>query len=324
MDYRHIYKEISVLAEKDYNAGTMKKVLFIIGPTAVGKSGLALMLAKELNGEVISADSMQVYKGMDIGTAKPSKAELDAVPHHLIDIISPEKPYNVSDFIEHTLSAIEDVQKRNKLPIVAGGTGMYLFALLEGFDLPEIKRDASLRKALEAEDAEKLHARLEKVDPVTAKRLHINDKKRVIRALEVYELTGKPMSTLSAKGKVLPFEPVLIGLKMDRERLYKRIEARVDEMLKAGLVDEVRALLKKVDPDSTSMQAIGYKEVVKFIKGEWDRAEMVKMLKQNTRNFARRQMTWFRRFKDVKWFDIDNLNIENIMNESCERGDIKI
>jgi tRNA dimethylallyltransferase len=296
------------------------KVLFILGPTAVGKSKLALELSRKLNGEIISADSMQVYKGMDIGTAKPSKLEQKEVPHHLIDIMSPEKPYNVSDFIEHTLKAIEDVQKRKKFPIVAGGTGMYLFALLEGFDLPEIKRDAPLRASLEAEDKQKLHDRLALVDPVTAKRLHVNDKKRVIRALEVYEMTGKPMSALSAKGKVLPFEPVLVGLTMDRERLYKKIEARVDEMLKSGLEDEVKALLKNVDPDSTSMQAIGYKEIVKFLKNEWNRAEMVKMLKQNTRNFARRQMTWFRRFKDVIWYDIERDKLNDIISSILRMG----
>lgn len=296
------------------------KVLFIIGPTAVGKSKLAIELAEKLNGEIISADSMQVYIGMDIGTAKPSKEELEEIPHHLINLIAPDKSWSVSDFVNNAKSLIEDIAKRGKLPIVAGGTGLYLNALIEGYSFPVIERDIEVRKKLEGEAKSfgslHLYERLKKVDPETAVNIHYNDTKRIIRALEVFELTGKPMSQLRSKDEEsLTFMPVIIGLNMDRHALYKKIEERVDDMLGKGLIDEVKNLIKEgYDPKLTSMQAIGYKEVAEHLHGKYTYDELVNILKQNTRNFAKRQMTWFRRFKNVNWFDIEKLKLGNIID----------
>ncbi len=297
----------------------ISKVLFIIGPTAVGKSKLAIELAKKLNGEIISADSMQVYIGMDIGTAKPSKEELEEVPHHLINIIAPDKPWSVSDFVNNGKSLIDDIAGRGKLPIVVGGTGMYLNALIEGYSFPEIKKDSIVRNRLEGEAVQygsvHLYEKLKKIDPEAAKGIHENDAKRIIRALEVYELTGKPMSQLRSKDEEsLTFTPVIVGLDLDRPQLYKKIEARVDDMLAKGLIDEVKELIKEgYDPKLTSMQAIGYKEVAEHLHGKYDHDELVNILKQNTRNFAKRQMTWFRRFRNVHWFDVDKLSVGDII-----------
>jgi len=298
----------------------INKVLFIIGPTAVGKSELAIELAKKLDGKIISADSMQVYFGMDIGTAKPSKAELEEVPHHLINILPPDKPWSVSDFVNNAKTMIEDIAKRGKLPIVVGGTGLYLNALIEGYSFPVIERDLEVRKSLEGEAKSygslHLYEKLKKIDPDTANNIHYNDTKRIVRALEVYELTGKPMSLLRSKDEEnLSFKPVIIGLDMDRHALYKRIEARVDDMLKAGLIDEVKKLLNEgYDKSLTSMEAIGYKEVIDHLNGKYTFDELVNMLKQNTRNFAKRQMTWFRRFKNVNWVDVERIKLSDIID----------
>lgn len=289
------------------------KVIFIIGPTAVGKTALGVDLAGKLNGEIISADSMQIYKGMDIGTAKPSKEELAAIPHHLIDLKSPKEHWSVSDFVSSTVELIGSIAKRNKVPIVVGGTGLYLFALLEGFSFPEIKKDIKLREKLEKDSKDKLYARLKKVDPLAAKRINMNDKKRVIRAIEVYETTGQPISSLSSSGAELEFEPIIIGLNIERPKLNIRIEARVDKMLNDGLINEVEELVKqKCDESCTSLQAIGYKEVIEYLKGRMTKEEMIAKLKQDTRNFAKRQMTWFKRFKNVTWYDADDLALHEI------------
>jgi tRNA dimethylallyltransferase len=291
------------------NTERSNKVLFIIGPTAIGKSKLAIELAKKLNGEIISADSMQVYIGMDIGTAKPSKEELEEIPHHLINILSPDKLWSVLDFVNNAKRLIEEIVERGKLPIVVGGTGLYLNALIEGHSFPEIQKNTEIRNKLEGEVNEfgspHLYEKLKKVDPASALKININDAKRIIRALEVYELTGKPLSEQATKDRTsLNFEPVIIGLDMERPALYKKIEKRIDDMLAKGLVNEVKALIKEgYDPKLTSMQAIGYKEVAEHLHGKYSYDELVNILKQNTRNFAKRQMTWFKRFKNVKWYD---------------------
>ena len=298
----------------------MNKVLIILGQTAVGKSKLAMELAKKIDGEIISADSMQVYIGMDIGTAKPAKNELEEVPHHLINVIAPDKTWSVSDFVSNAKIIIEDITNRGKLPIVAGGTGLYLNALIEGYDFPLIQSDQQIRKRLEGEaksfGSGHLYEKLKKADPDAASKIHFNDTKRIIRALEVIELTGKLMSQSQTKNENnLPYEPVVIGLEMDRKKLYERIEERVDQMLEAGLVDEVRNLIKEgYDDKLSSMQAIGYKEVAEHLHGKYSYEEMVNILKQNTRNFAKRQMTWFRRFKDVNWINVEKLNINDIIS----------
>jgi len=298
----------------------IKKVIFIIGPTAAGKSDLALKLAKKLGGEIISADSMQVYRGMDIGTAKPSREELKEVKHYLIDSIMPDEPWSVSDFIDNVRDLTKMIVKKSKIPIIVGGTGLYINSLLEGYSFPVIRKDEKIRRMLEEEaglyGSAMLHERLKDIDRTAAENIHPNDKKRIIRALEVYEITGKPISKLREKGKsVLPYPAVLIGLKMDREKLYKRIDSRIDGMLERGLIEEVRKLIKKgYDRSFTSMEAIGYKEVIGYIRGECSYDEMAEKLKRNTRNFAKRQMTWFKRFKNVEWFDVEKLKLNDIIN----------
>jgi tRNA dimethylallyltransferase len=290
------------------------KVLFIIGPTAVGKSDLAIKLAKELNGEIISADSMQIYKHMDIGTAKPSKEELESVPHHLIDIKDPKEYWSVTDFVEQTHLLIGVISAKKKLPIVVGGTGMYLFALLEGFSFPEIKKNEALREELENIRLPILYEQLKDVDPIAAAKINPNDKKRIIRALEVFELTGQPMSSITRSGAELPFTPIMIGLNMDREKLNNKIELRIDKMLKDGLIDEVKGLVARgCNERCTSMQAIGYKEVIEHLEGRTTKDEMILKLKQDTRNFAKRQMTWFKRFKNVTWYDAEKLSLPDII-----------
>jgi tRNA dimethylallyltransferase len=311
---------------KKYMLVRMDKVLFIIGPTAVGKSKLAIELAEKLDGEIISADSMQVYFGMDIGTAKPSKEELEEVPHHLINIIPPDKNWSVSDFVSNAKNIIKDIIKRDKLPIVVGGTGLYLNALIEGYTFPVIEADKNIRERLEGEakafGSDHLYEKLKKVDPDAATKIHFNDTKRMIRALEVFEITGKPMSQLATKDvENLPFEPVIFGLDMDRKKLYEKIEERIDQMLKAGLIDEVKSLIGEgYDRKLTSMQAIGYKEVAEHLHGKYTYDELVSILKQNTRNFAKRQMTWFRRFKNVHWFDVEKLSTGDIIKLVKQEG----
>ena len=311
--------QIDRVAQRIY-ALYMNKVLIILGQTAVGKSKLAMELAKKLDGEIISADSMQVYTGMDIGTAKPTKKELAEVPHHLIDAIAPDKIWSVSDFVFQTKTIIKEIIDRGKLPIIVGGTGLYLNALIEGYAFPLIEANYEIRKRLEGEakafGSEHLYERLKKLDPDAATKIHFNDTKRMIRALEVIETTGKPMSQAQTKNEdSLPYELIVVGLEMDRKKLYEKIEARVDQMLEAGLVDEVRNLIKDgYDDKLSSMQAIGYKEVVAHLQGKYSYDEMVGILKQNTRNFAKRQMTWFRRFKNVNWINMEEMKIETILD----------
>lgn len=280
------------------------KTLLLFGPTAVGKTKLAIELAKELNGEIISADSMQVYRGMDIGTAKPTVEERQGIPHHLIDIRDPNEEWTVSDFIQQANHLTTLIASRGHLPIIVGGTGLYLWSLLEGFSFPITPADKELREKLEQRPASTLYPLLSSVDPMSATKIHANDKKRLIRALEVYELTGKPISELQkSRSSLLPTPYSLIGLDLPRPELYARIEQRVDNMIAKGLVAEVEGLLAKgYSKELNSFQALGYKEVVDYLDGKWDQATMVAELKKRTRHFARRQMTWFRRFKDVKWF----------------------
>jgi tRNA dimethylallyltransferase len=291
-------------------------LIIILGPTATGKTRLAVELAQKLNGEIISADSMQVYRGMDIGTAKPTMEERQGIPHYLIDIRNPDEEWTVSDFVREAQSLKIEVQNQGKIPIIAGGTGLYLWALLEGFSFPITPPDKELRARLEKEPVSALSSRLSAVDPKAASKIHPHDKKRIIRALEVYELTGKPISELQRKKvshsprlSVGNYPATLIGLTLPREELYSRINQRVDSMIEKGLIEEVKKLLNKGYSKSLpAFQALGYKEVVEFIDGRWTIEEMIFELKKRTRHFARRQMTWFRRFKDVNWFSPDEKN----------------
>ena len=244
---------------------------------------------------------MQVYRGMDIGTAKPTKEERQAIPHHLIDIRDPDEEWTVSDFIDQA----KQLTSKPPRKIIAGGTGLYLWSLLEGYSFPIVKADPALRERLSKEPLDKLYKRLQKVDPKAAEKIHANDKKRILRALEVLELTGTAISSAQKKratgnGKL---KTVLIGLNLPREELYKRIEERVDKMIENGLIKEVKGLLANgYSKDLKSFQALGYKEACKYLDGTWDKAKMIEELKKRTRHFARRQLTWFRRFKDIKWF----------------------
>ncbi len=280
------------------------KTIVILGPTAVGKTKLAIELAKKLNREIISADSMQVYRGIDIGTAKPIMEERQGVPHHLIDIRNPDEEWTVSDFIDQTKQLISKPPQK----IIAGGTGLYLWSLLEGYSFPIAEADPEIRERLSKEPLDKLYKKLQKIDPKAAEKIHANDKKRILRALEVFELTGEPISQLQKNKKDTPHlnvgnSVILIGLNVPRPELYKRIEERVDKMIAKGLIKEVKGLLAKgYSKNLRSFQALGYKEVCEYLDGKWDKAKMIEELKKRTRHFARRQLTWFKRFKDVKWF----------------------
>jgi tRNA dimethylallyltransferase len=289
------------------------KIIFLVGPTAIGKTEAAVYVAKKLKAEIISCDSMQIYKGMDIGTAKPSLEERQKIPHHLIDIVTPDQPFSVSDFIDLAHRAIKEIKDRKKTPIMVGGTGLYLWAFLEGYDFPITPANREIRERLKKESPENLYQRLQETDPKAASKIHKNDLKRIVRALEVFELTGKPISALQRKSEKI--EATKIGLNMEREMLYQRIEQRINGMIDNGLVEEVKGLINKgYGRDLPSMQALGYKEVIDYLDGKCNFDEMVSLLKKNTRHFARRQMIWFRRFTNVKWFEVDKgFGVEDIL-----------
>jgi len=282
--------------------------LVLVGPTAGGKSVAALAAAEMLGGEIISADSMKVYRGMDVGTAKPTAEERRRVAHHLLDILDPSESYDAARFAADCARAVEETASRGRAPIVEGGSALYLKSWLEGlFEGPA--RDERIRSRLRAEAGEKgrahLHRRLAEVDPASAERIHPNDYRRMERALEVYELTGRPMSELhaGAESRVAPGVRIA-GISVPRERLYARIDRRVDAMMAAGLLDEAKALASR--PEGLSKEAssaLGYAEVLAHLRGEFDLAEAVRLIKRNTRRLARKQMAWFRRFEGVTWVE---------------------
>lgn len=285
--------------------------LYIIaGPTAVGKSAYAVELAHRMNGEIISGDSMQVYRYMDIGTAKITKEEMQGIPHYLIDVIDPWEKWNVALFVEQARKRIEEITSRGKIPIVAGGTGFYLHALAYGADFEEEETDSSVRRELEErastpEGAAAVYEQLKLLDPESALSIHPNNLKRVIRALEYALDTGRKMSELNAqqKEKESPYELHYQVLNMDRAILYDRIERRVDLMLEMGLVEEVQRLLAMGCTSSmVSMQGLGYKEIIAALEGQCSMDEAVRILKRDTRHFAKRQLTWFRREK-AEWIE---------------------
>jgi len=288
----------------------VKELFFLLGPTAVGKTEVACGVAESLGGEVISCDSMQVYRFMDVGTAKPSKKVRLRVPHHLLDVVSPDEEFTVSDFRRRALKAIGEIHKRDKIPIVAGGSGLYYKSLIDGL-FPAPGRDKKLRQELSEEAEEKgssfLHKRLKRVDPQAASKIHPNDLRRIIRALEVYTLTGKPISELKKKtaGIAAQYNIKIIGLTMPRPLLYERIDKRVERMFTKGLVAEVKRLAKAHLIGPTAAQSLGYKEVLAYLNGQCNKEETVSILKKNTRHFARRQLTWFRNDKRVKWIEIE-------------------
>ena len=279
-----------------------EKVLVIAGPTAVGKTDLSIKLAKELNGEIISTDSMQIYKYMDIGSAKITKEEMCGVPHHMIDVVDPSTPFSVADYKEMAQKCIDDIISRGKLPILTGGTGLYINALTCNMNFTEAENDLKYRSELE-ELAEKhgneyIHNMLKDIDPISYKEIHYNNRKRVIRALEVYKLTKKPFSSFNAGEEFYngPYDVSYYVLNMDREKLYNRINLRVDMMMDKGLLEEC-IKLKEMGYNSSvqSMQGIGYKEIFYYLENKISLNEAVEMIKQGSRNYAKRQLTWFRR-----------------------------
>jgi len=286
-----------------------EKLVAIVGPTATGKTELSLELAEQFHGEIISGDSMQVYRGMDIGTAKAAPHELARVPHHLIDIIYPAEEYSVALFQQSATRLITEINQRGRLPFLVGGTGLYIESVTHRFQFSQSAQDPELRDRLqriaETEGVESLHARLAAVDPITAERLHPNDVKRVIRALEIYENTGCKMSDYQIRAEQSPYDLVMIGLTMERKILYQRINERVDRMIEAGLVEEVRRLLDQgYSPSLTSMQGLGYKELIPYLYGEITLEKAIQDIKKRTRHFAKRQLSWFRRMKEIQWFDV--------------------
>lgn len=281
----------------------------ISGPTASGKTAYAIRMAKEKDGEVVSCDSMQIYRYMDIGTAKPSKEEMEGIPHHMLDFVDPWVNYSVAEFVRDARRCIDDILSRGKLPVLCGGTGLYIDSILNQIDFPETKEDSALRRELAAYagqyGAEALHERLRAADPISADRIHPNNVKRVIRAIEVFETTGKPKSELDLLArKTSVYDGTLICLSPDRKVLYERINRRVDLMMERGLLDEVKNLLSMgVTRKMTAMQAIGYKEIADHLAGYCSIAEAVEKIKQESRRYAKRQLTWFRRNPDVVWLD---------------------
>ncbi len=289
-----------------------QRLVLIAGPTASGKTALAVKLARRLNGEVISADSMQVYRGMDIGTAKTTKEEMEGVPHHLIDIVNPDEEWNVRLFQQRAKRAVSQITERGRVPIVCGGTGFYLRALLYDAAFDDEEGQPALRKRLERNmeryGEAALHERLAAVDPVSAERIHAHNRKRVLRALEYSLLHGRPFSEYNdEQRKKEPFyDFVFFALDRERSRLYERIDRRVEGMIRRGLVEEVRGLLEKgYDPSLVSMQGLGYKEVVPLIQGTRSLEETVRVIQRDTRHFAKRQLTWFRAEKNVRWVPAD-------------------
>ncbi len=287
-----------------------KPMVILTGPTAVGKTALSIRLAKEINGAVISADSMQVYRHMDIGSAKIRPEEMQGVKHYLIDILEPEEEFHVVRFVEEAKAALEEIYRNGQIPIIAGGTGFYIQALLYDINFDGQDCDADYRRELEqiAEEkgAEYLHQMLEEVDAESAKAIHANNTKRVIRALEFYHVSGKKISehNETEHQKESPYNFAYFVLTDERERLYKRIEARVDAMMEEGLLDEVRLLKERgATKEMVSMQGLGYKEILAYLDGEISLEHAVYLIKRDTRHFAKRQLTWFRRERDVIWFD---------------------
>ena len=304
-------------------------ILVIVGPTAVGKTRIAIELAKELNGEIISADSRQIYKGMDIGTAKPSKDEQAAVKHHMLNVVEPDEHFSVGEYKRNAEKIIEGIWQRKRLPIIAGGTGLYIRAVIDGlWEGP--KADYELRDKLKKEEETfgkgYLYKKLKEVDPETAEKTKPNDLVRIVRSLEVYYKEGK---TISHFHRLHGFQEknyniMFIGLTMDRGRLYKKIEERVDEMINSGLIDEVKALLKKeYNENISSMTGVGYRQAIGYLKGDYNLEEAVRFIKRDTKRYAKRQYTWFNKDKRIEWSNIDDIDIKLLAQDIKKRLKLK-
>lgn len=287
-----------------------REIVIVAGPTAVGKTEYAIRLAEELTGEIVSADSMQLYRHMDIGSAKPTASERARVKHYLVDEIEPSEPFSAALYQRKAKAAIEEIFSRGKLPIICGGTGLYVNSLIYDMDFSEQPRIDGRREALEEEARvrgnQSLHEKLKELDPEAAARIHPNNVKKVIRALEVMECGGRGIPEFQQSFvKTQDYGCILIGLRRDREELYDRINRRVDILLETGLIDEIHSLLDRgLTEENISMKGIGYKELIAYFHGEYPLAEAVRLVKRNTRHYAKRQMTWFCRLSDMKWFKL--------------------
>ena len=285
------------------------KVIVICGPTASGKTSLSIELAKKINGEIISCDSMQIYKDMNIGTAKVTEEEMQGIQHYLIDFVSPDVRYSVANYKNDAEKAIETIIDKGKIPIIVGGTGLYLDSLIYGIEYPEIKFDEKYREKLENEIEENgleyLYSKAKEIDEQAMQKISINDRKRIIRVLEIYHATGKNKTEqeIESRKKEVKYDYKIFAINMDREKLYERINIRVDKMIENGLIEEVEDLQKKYNHFPTAMQGLGYKEVVEYLQNQITRDEMIEKIKQESRRYAKRQLTWFRKNKQTIWLD---------------------
>ena len=295
------------------------KVIVICGPTASGKTALSIELAKKINGEIVSADSMQIYKDMDIGTAKPTKQEMGEIKHYLLDFVSPEDRYSVAQYKQDAKKAIKEIINKCKTPIIVGGTGLYVDSLIYEIEYNDIKLDDEYRKKLEkiAEEQglEELYKKAVEIDPEAMKKISQNDKKRIMRVLEIYHSTGKTKTEQEKESRKNPveYDYRVFAINWDREILYQRINKRVDIMAEQGLIEEVKEILDKYDKFPTAMQGLGYKEVVDYLNGIYTKEEMIEKIKLETRRYAKRQLTWFRKNKQTIWLDGTN-DIQNNIN----------
>ena len=307
---------------------TKPKIVVICGPTASGKTSLSIQLAKLINGEIVSADSMQIYEDMDIGTAKPTIEEMDGVKHYLIGNVSPTVRYSVANFKKDALTAIEEILQKGKTPIIVGGTGLYVDSLVNGIDYDDNEIDMDYRNELEniaeTEGLEKLYDKAMKIDSEAMKKISHNDKKRIFRVLEIFHSTGKTKTEqeIESRKKENPYDYYVYAIDMPREKLYERINKRVDIMIENGLVDEVKNLIDKYNELPTAMQGLGYKEVVSYLNNDFTFEEMVEKIKMETRRYAKRQLTWFRRNKQITWINgLDNTqNNLKIILEGVKSG----
>lgn len=301
------------------------KVVVIVGPTASGKTALSIELAKKINGEIISSDSMQIYKDMDIGTAKVTKEEMQGIKHYLVDFVSPDTRYTVSDFKRDSENAIKEIFAKGKVPIVVGGTGLYVNSLIYGIEyqdmeFDEIYRDELMEIAKTEEGLKNLYEQASKIDPEATEKISSNDKKRIVRILEIYKATGKTKTQqeILSRQKGVDYDFKVFGITMERSKLYERINLRVDMMLEQGLENEVKELISKYTQFPTAMQGLGYKEVVEYFNGKISHEEMIEKIKQESRRYAKRQLTWFRKNKETLWLDSQNgvnQNIDIILEE---------
>ena len=296
-----------------------EKVIVICGPTASGKTSLSIELAKQINGEIISADSMQIYKDMNIGTAKPTKKEMQGIKHYLLDFVSPDERYSVAQYKEDAKNAIREILKKGKRPIVVGGTGLYIDSLIYEIEYPQIEFDENYRKKLEKiardnEGLQKLYNMALEIDPDAMKKISGNDKKRIMRVLEIYNATGKTKTEqeIESRKNEPEFEYKVYAINWDRKLLYERIDKRVDIMIEQGLVEEVKNIVKKYNKFPTAMQGLGYKEVVEYLNGNCTKEEMVEKIKKETRHFAKRQLTWFKKDKNTIWLNGEDGTQNNI------------